>query len=103
VIGEVLARRVRWRTVSSDRRPYRRKSSARAELSHAHSPDVLAIIGAVVVVAGLFVPLWLLALGAPRQMVAAVRFILLGAIVVRSEIVRLPHLLRAAIGSGRRT
>ena len=75
----------------------------RAALSHAHSPDVLAIIGAVVVVAGLLVPLWLLALGAPRQMVAAVLFILLGAIVVRFEIVRLPHLLGDAIGSGRRS
>ena len=75
----------------------------RAALSHAHSPYVLAIIGAVAVLAGLFVPLWLLALGAPRQMVAAVLFILLGAIVVRFEIVRLPHLLGDAIGSGRRS
>jgi hypothetical protein len=75
----------------------------RGALSHAHSPYVLAIIGAVVVVAGLLVPLGLLALGAPRQMVAAVLFTLLGAIVVRSEIVRLPHLLGDAIGSGGRS
>jgi hypothetical protein len=72
----------------------------RAALSHAHSPYVLAMIGAVVVLAGLFVPLWLLALGAPRHMVAAVLFILLGAIVVRFEIVRLPHLLGMQSGAG---
>jgi hypothetical protein len=65
----------------------------RAALSHAHRPYVLLVIGAVVVLAGFLVPLWLLGLGAPRQMVAAVLFILLAAIVVRSEIVRLPHLL----------
>ena len=72
----------------------------RAPLSRAHSPRVLAIIGALVVLAGVLVPLWLLALGAPLHMAGAVLFILLGAVVVRSEIVRLPHLLGAASRSG---
>ena len=72
-------------------------------LSRAHSSRVLAVMGVLVVLAGLLVPLWLLALGTPRQMVAAVLFMLLGAVVVRSEIVRLPHLLGDAIGSGRRS
>jgi hypothetical protein len=62
-------------------------------LSEAHGFKVLAVIGVLVVLAGLLMPLWLLALGAPMQTVGAVLFILLGAIVVRSEIVRLPHLL----------
>jgi hypothetical protein len=72
----------------------------RAALSRAHSPRVLAIIGALVVLAGVLVPVWLLALGAPLHMAGAVLFILLGAVVVRSEIVRLPHLLGAASRSG---
>ena len=50
----------------------------------------------LVVVAGILVPLWLLALDAPPAMAGALLFILLGAIVVRSEIVRLPHLLATA-------
>jgi len=72
----------------------------RAPLSRTHSPRVLAIIGALVVLAGVLLPLWLLALGAPLHMAGAVLFILLGAVVVRSEIVRLPHLLGAASRSG---
>ena len=65
----------------------------RGPLSHAHGPRALAVIGALVVLAGLLVPLGLLALGAPLPMAGAVLLILLGAVVVRSEIVRLPHLL----------
>jgi hypothetical protein len=72
----------------------------RAPLSRAHSRRILAIVGALVVLAGVLVPLWLLALGAPLHMAGAVLFILLGAVVVRSEIVHLPHLLGAASRSG---
>jgi hypothetical protein len=54
---------------------------------------VLAGIGALVVLAGLLAPLGLLTLGAPAQAVGAVVLILLGAVVIRAEIVRLPHLL----------
>jgi hypothetical protein len=42
------------------------------------------------------VPLWLLALGAPLELAGALLFILMGAAVVRHEIVRLPHLLAGA-------
>lgn len=65
----------------------------RASLPGAHGPPALAAIGALVILAGLLVPLWLLALGAPLQLAGALLFILLGAAVVRYEIVRLPHLL----------
>jgi hypothetical protein len=50
-------------------------------------------MGAVVVLAGVLVPLPLLALGGPLGMVGAALLILLGAVVIRSEIVRLPHRL----------
>ena len=65
----------------------------RGPLSRAHGTRAVAVIGAVVVLAGLLVPLALLALGAPVGMAGAALLILLGAVVVRSEIVRLPHLL----------
>jgi polysulfide reductase-like protein len=65
----------------------------RASLARAHTPRVLGTIGALAVVAGLIVPLGLLALGTPAAAVAAVLLIFLGAVVVRSEIVQLPHLL----------
>jgi hypothetical protein len=65
----------------------------RGALSRAHGTRALAVTGAVVVLAGLLVPLGLVALGAPLPMAGAVLLILIGAVVVRSEIVRLPHLL----------
>ncbi len=73
----------------------------RGPLSRAHDTRAVALIGAVVL-AGLLVPLGLLALGAPVLMAAAVVLILMGAVVVRSEIVRLPHLLEAAGRGGQR-
>ncbi len=68
----------------------------RGPLLRAHGSRGVAVIGAVVVVAGVVVPLGLLALGAPIGTVGAALLILLGAVVIRSEIVRLPHLLTEA-------
>ncbi len=68
----------------------------RAPLSRAHGAGPLAIIGAVTILAGVLLPLGLLALGAPRLLAGAVLLILLGAAVARYEIVRLPHLLAEA-------
>jgi hypothetical protein len=65
----------------------------RASLSRARAPRVLGTIGALVLVAGLLVPLGLLAVGTPAAAIGAVLMILLGALVARSEIVQLPHLL----------
>jgi hypothetical protein len=65
----------------------------RGPLSQARGTLGVTVIGAVVALAGILVPLALLALGAPLGMVGAALLILLGAVVIRSEIVRLPHLL----------
>ena len=64
----------------------------RGPLSQARGARGVTVIGAVVVLAGILVPLALLALGAPIGVVGAL-LIMLGAVVIRSEIVRLPHLL----------
>jgi Polysulfide reductase len=61
-------------------------------LSQAHGTPGFTVIGAVIL-AGKIVPLVLLALGGPVAKVGAALLILLGAVVIRSEIVRLPHLL----------
>jgi polysulfide reductase-like protein len=68
----------------------------RGPLSAARGPRILAVLGTVAVVGGIIVPLWLLRLDGPLQTAGALLFILLGAVVVRSEIVRLPHLLAEA-------
>ncbi len=68
----------------------------RGPLSQARGTRGVTVIGAVVVLAGILVPLALLALGAPLGVVGAALLILLGAVVIRSEIVRLPHLLTKA-------
>jgi len=68
----------------------------RAPLSRAHAPGTLAAIGAVALLAGTLVPLWLLAVGAPLQLASALLFMLLGAFVVRYEVVQLPHLIMTA-------
>ena len=65
----------------------------RGPLSQARGTRGVTVIGVVVALAGILVPLALLALGAPIGMVGAALLILLGAVVIRSEIVRLPHLL----------
>lgn len=72
----------------------------RESLSRVHRAGYLAIIGAVTIFVGVLLPLGLLALGAPRALVAAVLLAIAGAGAVRYEIVRLPHLLVEA--SGRR-
>jgi Ni/Fe-hydrogenase subunit HybB-like protein len=62
-------------------------------LSRAHGSGRLTVIGAVTVLLGVLVPLALLVLGAPLPLAGAVLLVLLGAAMVRYEIVRLPHLL----------
>ncbi len=68
----------------------------RGPLSAARGFRALAVIGMLAIVGGILVPLWLLALDAPPATAGALLLILLGAVVVRSEIVRLPHLLATA-------
>jgi len=72
----------------------------RTSLSRAHSPRALVVLTALVVGAGSLIPLLLLALGATRHIAGAAFFVLLGAAVARAEIVRLPHRLGEAVGSG---
>jgi hypothetical protein len=64
-------------------------------LSQARGSRGFTVIG-VVILAGIIAPLVLLALGGPLAKVGAALLILLGAVVIRSEIVRLPHLLTKA-------
>jgi hypothetical protein len=71
-------------------------SDLRMPLSRAHGNRARAAGGALMVLAGTLLPLWLLTLGAPAPLGGAVLLILLVAIVVRWEIVRLPHLLTEA-------
>ena len=61
-------------------------------LSQAHGPRGFTAVG-VVVLAGIVVPLLLLALGGSVGKGVAALLILVGAVVIRSEIVRLPHIL----------
>ena len=61
-------------------------------LSRAHGPRWITAVG-MVVLAGIVVPLVLLALGGALAKTIAALLILLGAMVIRAEIVRLPHLL----------
>lgn len=68
----------------------------RPSLRRAHSPLALTGLGTLVILAGLLLPMGLLALGGPRQVEGAVLGILLGAVFVRTEIVRLPHRLVSA-------
>jgi hypothetical protein len=68
-------------------------ADVRAALARARASRLLAAIAAVVFLGGLLAPLGLLALGTSVPMVGAVVLIVVGALVVRSEIVQLPHLL----------
>ena len=68
-------------------------ADVRAALARARGTRLLAATAAVVFLAGLLAPLGLLALGTSVPMVGAVVLIVVGALVVRSEIVLLPHLL----------
>jgi hypothetical protein len=72
----------------------------RMPLTQARGPRVLAAIGALVVVSGILAPLALLLVHRPVALGAALLLILLGAIAVRHEMVRLPHALGQAAGGG---
>jgi Polysulphide reductase, NrfD len=67
-------------------------ADVRAALARARGTRLLGAIAAVVFLAGLLAPLGLLALGTSVPMVGAVVLIVVSALVVRSEIVQLPHL-----------
>jgi hypothetical protein len=71
----------------------------RAPLSRTHSPSALAVLAALVIGAGLLLPLVLLALRGTGYIAGTALFMLLGAAVARAEIVRLPHQL-GKVGKG---
>ena len=70
-------------------------ADVREALTAARGPRALASAGIVAVLAGILVPLWLLAADAAAPLVLAVVLIVVGELVVRFEIVHLPHLLAA--------
>jgi len=76
----------------------------RGALADARGTAVLAVLGVVAVVGGILVPLWLIGRGAAggdaARVVVALVLILLGAVVVRHEVTRMPHSLGKAT-SGR--
>jgi Ni/Fe-hydrogenase subunit HybB-like protein len=72
----------------------------RMPLAQARSPGVLAVIGAFVLVAGILAPLALLLVHRPAALGTALLLVLLGAVTVRHEMVRLPHALGEAAGGG---
>jgi len=71
-------------------------ADVRVALSAARGPRQLAILGALALVGGIIVPLVLMAGATPIHTGVALLFLLMGAAVVRSEIVQLPHRLAAA-------
>lgn len=64
----------------------------RATVSAAYTRTALGRLGVLVIGGGVLLPLSLLAADGPVPTLAAVLFILLGALVVRFELVRFPHL-----------
>jgi hypothetical protein len=72
----------------------------RMPLSQARGSTVLAVIGVFVVLAGILAPLGLLLVDRPLAWNVALLLVLLGAIAVRHEMVRLPHALGEAAGGG---
>ncbi|HYC32501.1 MAG TPA: NrfD/PsrC family molybdoenzyme membrane anchor subunit, partial [Gemmatimonadales bacterium] len=72
----------------------------RGPLAQARGGRLLAVIGVVAVAGGILAPLGLLALGTPLDLGIAVLLILVGAMVVRHEMVRLPHALGQARPGG---
>jgi Ni/Fe-hydrogenase subunit HybB-like protein len=72
----------------------------REPLSLARGPRILAVIGLFVVLVGIVAPVVLLLVGHPAAVGTALVLILLGAIAVRHEMVRLPHALGEAAGGG---
>ncbi len=71
-------------------------ADVRGALTRARATGALAANAVLAILIGLFAPLSLLALATPASMVGGVVLILVGAVVVRVEIVRLPHLLTRA-------
>jgi hypothetical protein len=65
----------------------------RAALASAYTRGALGRLGALVLGGGVVVPLGLLAVGSPPMLLGAVLLLVLGALVVRFEVVRLPHVL----------
>jgi polysulfide reductase-like protein len=72
----------------------------RGPLSQARGPAGLAVIGTLAVLAGILAPLGLLGADESQPVAPALFLILLGALTVRHEIVRLPHALGQAAGGG---
>ena len=72
-------------------------SGVRATLVRAYDRAALGRLALLVVGGGLLAPLGLLAVGGPIPIAGAVLFILLGALLVRAELVRLPHLPAHAV------
>ncbi len=78
----------------------------RAALADARGAVVLAVLGVVAVLGGILVPLWLLRNGGgggggdSARVVVALVLILIGAVVVRHEVTRLPHSLGKARSGG---
>ena len=74
--------------------------NVRMPLAQARSPGLLAVIGAFILVAGILAPLGLLLVHRSAALGTALLLILLGAVAVRHEMVRLPHALGEAAGGG---
>jgi Ni/Fe-hydrogenase subunit HybB-like protein len=72
----------------------------RSTLARAYESTRLSELALLVVGGGVVAPLYLLAVGRPIGLTVAVLLILLVALLVRSVIVRLPHLLPEAQGRG---
>jgi Ni/Fe-hydrogenase subunit HybB-like protein len=72
----------------------------RLPLSQARDSKILTAIGLFVVLAGILGPLGLLLIDRPLAWNLALLLVLLGAIAVRHEMVRLPHALGEAAGGG---
>jgi hypothetical protein len=70
--------------------------NVRAALALAYTHKSLGRLSAIVLGGGVLLPLALLAAGDPRLVLGAVLLILLGALAVRFEVVRLPHVLGQA-------
>jgi hypothetical protein len=72
-------------------------SDVSATLACAYDRAALGRLAFLIVGGGLLAPLGLLALGGPIPVAGAVLFIVLGALLVRAELVRLPHLPAHAV------
>ncbi|HKT60777.1 MAG TPA: NrfD/PsrC family molybdoenzyme membrane anchor subunit [Gemmatimonadales bacterium] len=72
----------------------------RGPLARARHRGMLVLIGALALLGGILVPLVLLGVDRPAALTAALLLILLGAVIVRLEMVRLPHALGQAAGGG---